>query len=186
MALPTIELDDTFTVYADVDTADEYASGSAHADAWRDITDEDVKSRYLVTATRVANRQIWRGDKIATDQPLAFPRTNMGITPEPVVDANGIPVDIIAGVIELAIAQANGEDIQSSSAVEDRIRSMSAGSVSITQARSDTIPTRFPQIVQELFRSFLGGSGSAFKGRASGVDAETLFPIELEYGPGGL
>lgn len=186
MALPTIALDDEFTVYAGVDAADKYASGSAHADAWRELTDDDAKGRYLVTATRVADRQIWRGDKAEADQPLAFPRINMGITPEPLLDDNDIPVDIVSGVIELAIAQANGEDIQSSAIVEDRVRAMSAGSVSITFARSDSIPTRFPQIVQELFRRFLGGSGSSFKGRASGVDAETLFPIELEYGPGGL
>lgn len=187
MALPTVDLDDTFTVYADVDTADVYASGAANADAWRAITDDDIKARYLVTATRVANRQNWRGDKADAAQPLAFPRVNMGITPDPVVDANGIPVDIVNGVIELAIAQSNGVDVLNvQSATDDRIRSISAGSVSITQARPTDIPTRFPQIVHELFRSFLGGSGTAFTGRATGVDAETIFPIELGFGVGGL
>lgn len=186
MALSTVDLDNEFTVYADVDEADAYLDGASHADAWRAITDDDAKARYLVTATRTLNRQNWKGDKVEITQPLAFPRVNMDVTPAPAVDENGIPVDIVSASIELALALAEGSDVQNQSSTVERVRSISAGSVSITNFRGVDDPTRFPQIVQELIQPFLGGSLGTFAGKATGVDTETVFPAELGFGLGGV
>jgi hypothetical protein len=187
MALPIVSLDSDFTVYADVDMADTYLDGASHADTWRALTDDDTKGRYLVTATRILNRQLWKGDKVASDQPLAWPRTNTGIDDSLLVlDTNGIPVDIDNAAIELALAIADGSEVQNQQTTVERVRSMTAGSVSITNFRGIDIPTRFPQIVQELLRLYLGGTGSTFVPKATGTDGETSFPAELGFNIGGI
>jgi len=87
----------------------------------------------------------------------------------------------------LALALMDGSDVQNFSTTAERIRSMSAGSVSITNYRGVDIATRFPQIVQELLRGYLGsGSGTGGAAKVYGVDGETTFPIELDYAPGGF
>lgn len=181
MTLPTVSLDSDHTVFANVEMADAYLDAASHADSWRALSDEDTKARYLVTATRIFNRQRWKGNKVATDQPLAFPRENMGITPEPVLNEDDIPVDVVNASIELALALVDGAEVQSNATTADRVHSMSAGSVSITNYRDADIPTRFPLIVQELLRDYLAGAGAVFASRANGVDGETIFPVELGF-----
>jgi len=187
MALPIVELDFDYTVYADLDTADEYLGGSSHASTW-DTLDDDQKGRYLVTASRLLNRQAWKGTKTVAGQALAFPRTGMNIIPEPVVDAEGLPIDVVNASIELALAIADGSEVQNQQTGAERIHSMSAGSVSITNFRGVDIATRFPQIVHELLRPFIGGTSDTTFGvaKATGVDGETIFPIELGYNTGGM
>lgn len=175
MALPTVDIDSgVYTTYASIDTADTYLGAAYHATGWSDLT-ENQKGQLLVTSTRTLDRQKWKGSKEEPDQPLAFPRDGMGISPEPLEDENGLPLDIIDASIELALAISQGSDVQTASSQATRIQSMSAGSVSITYFRNpDGTPTRFPTIVQELIQKFLGGDLTAYYNKATGVDAESV------------
>lgn len=172
-----------YPVYGDVSKADEYLSASFHADSWNNTFTPEQKAQLLVTATRVLDRQRWKGDKADTAQELAFPRINMNLIPDPVLDAtNGIPVDIENASFELALAIGDGSDVQNQQSTAERIQSMTAGSVSITNFRGvDEFPLRFPLIVQELLRPYLAGSGVTTIGaaKATGVDGETSFPADL-------
>lgn len=163
---------ETYTTYADVDTADIYAEAAIHATAWQDLgstltADLDAKGRALVSATRTLDRQVWLD---------AYNTFELRAVEQPIIDAS----------IELAIALLDGSDVQNVQTGVERIKSMSAGSVSITNFRGIDSPTRFPQIVQELLRGYLGSSGTGGVAQAFGVDAETTFPIDLSYGTGGL
>ena len=185
--MPTVSLDNDFEVFADVDMADEYMDGALHGDSWREL-DDDTKGRALVTSTRVLNRQRWKGTKTEADQALAFPRVDMNITPEPILNDDDIPVDIVSASIELALALVDGSEAQNEQTTAERFSSISAGSVSISNYRTSSLerPTRFPLIVQELLKPFLGGSGIAsFYAKATGVDGETIFPIDLGH-TGGI
>lgn len=180
MTIPVVTINSqNYDVYGDVPAADAYLDAASHATSWQAETDQTTKARLLVTATRMLDRQLWKGDKADAAQPLAWPRLNTGITPDPIVDGNGIPVDIINASFELALALMDGSEVQNQQTTRERFRSISAGSVSITNFRGiDDFPTRFPQIVQELLRNYLAGDGSTIMAKATGVDEDTTFPIE--------
>lgn len=165
--MPTVELDSTFTVYADIEDADAYADGASHAASWRALTDDDAKARYLITATRILDRQRWK-DEYNT------------------VALRAVEQNIIDASIEMAFALLDGSDLQTAQSTAEHIRTLTAGSVSITNFRGVDQPMRFPQIVTELLRGYLGGSSSSFVATVTGEDTETIFPVELGYNLGGL
>ncbi len=156
----------TFRVYAEEDTADEYALGAQHADVYRALALVD-RQRLLVTASRVLDRQIWK--------------TGYQTFEERVVVQN-----IIDASIELAIDLANGGEFQVNPTTAESVSSMSAGSVSISFRRGIYNYTCFPLIVQELLRDYLGASGGMFTPKSTGVADEATFPIDLGYLPGGM
>lgn len=178
-----------YTVFADVATADLYLDAAFQADSWRlGTTTQDMKARLLVTSTRILDRQLWKGDKFDEAQEHAFPRKNMGITG--LDDSVGVtPNGIVAGSIELALALLDGSDVQDQRSNAERIRSMTAGSVSITNFRGiDSFlgtggGTRFPLIVQELIGTYLLGSGFGVA-KAVGTDKESVFPGDYGFGRG--
>lgn len=195
MAAPTTEDvgSETYNVYADIDTADTYMTAALHGASWRAATIA-TKGMSLVTSTRVFDRQIWKGEKLDPDQPLQFPRTNMGI--DGLDDSAGVTPDAItAGSIELALALIDGSEAQDNQTTAERIRSLTAGSVSISNFRgTDSFlgsggGTRFPLIVQELVGPYLeGGSSNSTIGRARafGVDNCTRFPGRYGFTDGGV
>jgi hypothetical protein len=157
-----------YDVYADITTADLYLNAASHAASWRALTDDVDKARYLVTATRLLDRQTWL-DTYNT-QALRFAETA-----------------IINASIELALALLDGSTVQDRQTNAERIKAMTAGSVSITNFRGVDDPTRFPQIVQELLAPYLGGSSSTLGvAVAEGVDTETVFPSALDLSGGDL
>lgn len=166
-----------YDVYAEVATADDYleAEFSDAATRWRDatLTDADAKARALVSATRLLDRQMWAGSKTSDDQELAWPRTGTGISD---VDEDVVPQDIINASILIAADINNGVDISGSSSTDERIRSQTAGSVSISYFRDNSGGTRFPTAIQELLSKYLGGAGSGLTGvYASGTDRDSDF-----------
>lgn len=170
MPTPTIG---TNEVYASVSTADAYAEFASHAGVWN-TSDDDIKEPALVTATRMLNRQRWKGEKTDPTQELAWPRTSTGI--DGVTDTV-IPQPVIDGAIELAIALANGSDVQESQNQSQKIASLAAGSVSIAYFRgAEGTPNRWPQIIWELLRDYLeGGSLDALiSSLAFGTDGESI------------
>lgn len=166
-----------YDVYAPVADADAYlaAEFSDAATRWRDatLTDADAKARALVSATRLIDRQRWAGTKTDTDQALAWPRTGTGLTD---VEDDVIPLDIINASILIAADINNGVNVTGSSSTDDRVRSQSAGSVSISYFRDLDGGTRFPTAIQELLGRFMAGGAGAYGGvLVSGVDGESAF-----------
>lgn len=180
--MPTVSLDNDFPVYADVDMADAYLDGAYHGDTWRSL-DENAKGRSLVTATRTLNRQSWVGEVEVAGQDLAWPRINTGMTG---VDGT-TPDDIVNASIEMALSLVDGSELQNQQTTAERIRSLTAGSVSITNFRGINSATRFPQIVNELVAEYLSGGPEGMIGigmKVTGADTETIFPIEVGFTQG--
>lgn len=161
-----------FAVYADVADADLYLSAALHAANWRAATDE-TKAMALVTATRILDRQRWKGDKTDDDQPLSWPRKSTGLAG---VEDDVIPQAIIDASIEIASALVDGTDIQNEQNTSQKIQSLRAGSVALTFFRgAEGTANRFPLIVQELLSLYLiGGSGSFGGVITSGTDGESV------------
>lgn len=174
---------DLYPVYADVDTANEYLEAASHGSEWRDTTlSDDDKSRYLITAARLLDRQIWKGDKTSSSQELAWPRSDTGIDG---VDDDIVPENIINASIEIALALLQGSAIQDEQNTQQKTQSIKAGSVALTFFRSaDGVPIRFPLIVQELLRDYLSGPSSNLFGVFSGTDGETITGEDFGFSEG--
>ena len=160
--MPTQNIDSQpYAVYADTATADLYAAGAIHADAWRSV-DADTKARAVVTAARVLDRQAWQAAYDTFDKRVAV---------QNIVDAS----------IEIAIALVDGSEMQNST-TEQAISSMKAGSVAIEYFRGAEGPvTRFPRIVQELLAPYLGSASASIGSKSFGVDQRSIFPLNLGY-----
>lgn len=176
MDYPTVDIDgEEYPVYADVEQADEYLNAALHAtDVWPAL-DDDTKARALVTATRVLDRQRWRGVVYTSSPPqlLAWPRMNTGIVG--VIDTV-VPDAIGYATIELALALVSGTDAQGEQNTSQKIQSLRAGSVSLTFFRgAEGEPYRFPLIVQELLWDYLLGVGVGIGGtRSTGTDGVSV------------
>jgi hypothetical protein len=186
MSVVTIEGDE-FTVYGfntdGVADADEYAKGASHATAWRALTTDDEKGRYMVTATRLLDRQRWKGEKTVEGQDLAWPRTGTGVEG---VEDDVIPVDIVHACFELSFVLADGSDVQYEQNTAQKIASLGAGSVNISYFRgAEGLALRFPLPVHELVRDYLAGSslGSGLV-LSHGVEGESVTNQDFGYSGG--
>lgn len=152
-----------FDVYSDIGTADQYlaADATANGTAWRALADDDEKARYLVTATRLLDRQIWPGTKTESDQPLEFPRDSMG---SDCAEDGIIPQRLIDAASTLAAMMAAGIDVTGSASIQSEIKRQAAGSVSIEYFRPVDAIARFPLPVQELLGCLLSGGSSSVSG----------------------
>ena len=187
MAYLQVSLDTgDYNVYADLDTAEAYLGAAIHATTWNESDDDDAKGQALVTATRTLDRQLWAGSKTDAGQALQWPRTGTGVDG---VTNDAVPTDIINATIELALSLMDGSEVQNEQNTLAKVRSMSAGSVSITNFRGIEEALRFPLIVQELINKYLAGgtiSDTTFAPKAVGIDEETIFPVEVGFGTGGM
>lgn len=152
-----------FTTYADISDADLYLKGAYHATNWRALVDDDTKSRALVTATRILDRQRWKDD---------YDTFAERILVQNIIDAS----------IELANYIVDGVDVQNDQNISQKIQQLKAGSVSITYFRgAEGASLRFPLIIFELLRDYLAGGGATISGIATGVDTETITDDETDY-----
>lgn len=170
----------TFEVYADLNYVDEYLSAASHATAYQAETDETVKARWAVTATRMLNRQRWLGTKTVATQELAFPRTGTGVTG---VEDDTIPDNILFAYCEIISALADGSDLQTAQNTSQKIKSLKAGSAALTYFRgAEGAPTRWPQIIYELLRDFISsGSSSLASASSSGTDETSATAEDYSY-----
>ncbi len=171
-----------YPVYADHNVANAYLDGSASAaaDAWRAITDNDVKARYLISMTRTLDRQRWKGDKTEADQELAWPRTNTGVDG---VEDTVIPQAIIDACCEGAAMLADGADFESTQNQSQKIQSLGAGSARLSYFRGAEGPAyRFPLVVQELVGPYLASTGLSLTGVVSGVDEDVESVTAQDFG----
>lgn len=174
--MPTVSIDGTdYEVYADVEMANVYFAGSLNTDNWDAATD-DTKGKALITATRLLDRQSWKGTKTGVGSPaqvLAWPRDGVDC---PGVEAGVVPDGVINSTFELARYLLEGNDIQNEQNQSQKIQTMQAGSVSLTFFRgAEGVAYRFPLIVQELLGCYLSGAGGTVAGViATGVDGESV------------
>lgn len=173
-----------YEVYEDLDAVDEYLGGAAHAGNWRALTDDDVRGRYAVTATRILERQIWKGTATGlSGQTLAWPRSGTGVTG---VEDTVIPDGVLNAYYELCSALTDGSELQNEQNTAQKVQSLSAGSVSITYFRgAEGEPLRFPLIVQELLNPYLAGTGTSVAGAiTTGTDGCSVTGNDFGFNSG--
>ncbi len=152
-----------YITYADVVDADLYLLAAFHGATWRALTDTDEKSRALVTATRILDRQRWK------DSYDTFAERE-------------VVQDIIDASIELANYLVEGNDPQNDQNVSQKIQALKAGSVSITYFRgAEGANLRFPLLIFELLRDYLAGGSATLTGIATGTDKETITDDPIGY-----
>jgi len=170
-----------YDVYATIEDADAYLGAAYHADSWRALTDDDVKGMLLVTATRTLGRQTWLGSKTVSTQPLAWPRSETGVTG---VTDTVVPEDIINASIELALAILDGSTVQDDQNTAQKIQTLKAGSVGLTYFReAEGKPLRFPLIVWELVKKYLGSAIMIVGASSSGTDGVSV--TDTDFGRSG-
>jgi hypothetical protein len=182
--MATITIDGTeFEVYADIDDADTYMKGAFHGQTWLEL-DEALKAQALVTATRILDRQEWRGEKADPEQYLQWPRSGVSIGGEPLSD-DTFPVGIRYGTIELALILTQGTDVQNEQNTAQKIQSLRAGSVALSFFReAEGEPLRFPLIVHELISKYLLSGAVVLTGIATGVDGKTTTGEDFGFSRG--
>lgn len=172
--MPTVEIDgEEFETYASLEDANKYMKGVFNNSTWFDpLSDPETKARALVTATRLLDKQCWKGEKLDSSQPLQWPREVDGVS--------GTPDAIVQGCIELANLIINGSDVVTNvQPGVQTIQSLKAGSVAMSFFRDAeslfTKNARFPVEVQELIGPYLCGSTTAISGSmASGTDGYSV------------
>ena len=188
----TVSIDGTdYESYVSLETADAYLNAAQHGATWRAQTDDDEKGRAIVTAVRILDRQIWKGERNPDASPtsqLEWPRINTGVEG---VEDNLVPQDILDATCELALFLMDGSAVQTDPAAQTKeTSSLKAGSVSISYFKGAITaekvnPDRFPLPVQELVQPYLGGSGVAVCGAAYGTDGESVTEEDFGFTGGG-
>lgn len=164
-----------YDVYADIATADEYLNASPDYATWDALTDP-VKGRYLITATRILERQRWQGSKTDDDQLLAWPRSGLTYPDGTAVDENGIPQQIVDACCEIALSLALGTDVQGTATTARTEKRLKAGSVEVEYFRgAEGAGYRFPLPIHELIGYWLAGAALTLTGTGSGMDGESAF-----------
>lgn len=177
-----------FPVYATVDDANAYMTGNFNNGTWFDATtDAETKARLLVTATRILERQKWKGTASGlSGQLLAWPRTGTGVAG---VTDDEVPEDIEFACVELANLILDGNDVETNvQPGVQTIQSFKAGSVAISYFRDAESPftknARFPTVVQELVGKYLDGGDIAVMGTATGTDGESVTGEDFGFSSG--
>lgn len=162
----------TYTVYANVATADDYFNGSLSSADWSALT-ADEKARALVTSTKTIDRQQWQGEKTDPLQELAFPRTGVvDCAGNDVTSAMTLTVVTEASIL-LALDIFTNSAVLTSVSTEDLTKRLKAGSVEIEKFRasSDSVSSgRFPLPVQELIGCYFSGRSSIAGALSYGTD----------------
>jgi hypothetical protein len=185
-----------FDIYGTQAAAKVYFSAALSGAAFLGAADLTQK-KALVSSTRMIDRQSWAGQKTSPAQPLDFPRTGL-------VDEDGLPVS--SATVPLAVEEASYElasalisdpTLETAPASGSNVRRLrTRDKVDVIEQEVETEyfrPTllvfgRFPTVVQELLRPFLGGSASSIGPWISGGGVESAFldPDEFALTDEGL
>jgi hypothetical protein len=172
----------TYEVYSDVDTADDYFLASTNFTAWDAYTD-DEKSRGLVSATRLIDRQVWTGTltTISPSTGLKWPRTSVTDCDGDAVDEDAIPDGIIEASQLLAFYLLEGTITTTSNTTQDRTKRLKADTVEIEYFRldPDVAGGRFPTDILELIGCFLSSSTQIAGSISYGTDGT---PADTDFG----
>jgi len=182
---PTPPPDANANSYSDLATANTYLDDSVRAGAW-EFLDDDTKSRALITATRLIDKQCLVGEQTDPDQPLHFPATGVVDKEGDEVPDNEVPLGVVYATIELAYGLSQNEALETSANTGSNTKRLRAGSAEIEKFRPGSASgsagvKRFPTIVQEYLAPFLkkiGANGAA----AYGSDQTSQFDNCDTYG----
>ena len=153
--------------------ADTYFTDAIHADTWRDASNTN-KDRSLVTAYRMLDRQVWRGEQTQPGvQTQDWPRTGLTDPEGTEVDDSAVPQFIIDAQCELALSLLSDPAVQTNEDTGSNIKRLGAGSAQIEFFRGTDGP-RFPTIVNELLGFYLAG-GELSAPFAGDLDQQTRF-----------
>lgn len=185
--MPTVSIDgNSYDVYVSLADANIYLAAqiSSAGDAWRAATDT-VKSRGIVSATRLLDRQSWAGTPVGGTH--AFPREGLTYCngSGDVVPSNAVPQEVVDATSELAAMLVEDPSIQGSPSTQNGIQSLKAGSVSIAYFRIDpALFARLPTAIQELLGCWLQGFDAITAGTAFGTDRQSQFEDEFLFNDG--
>lgn len=176
----------SYDVYISLADADAYLEAQIAATNWQAETDDDVKERAIVSATRLLDRQIWQGEKTDPYQLHAFPRTGLTYPDSgDDVPSDAVPQEVLDATAELASLLLDGSDVQTNADPNTSlVQSLKAGSVAISYFRGEPLASRLPTIIEELLGFWLQGSQIAVTGVATGTDRESQFEDEYDFNQG--
>ena len=140
--------------YATVAEADAYFADRLSGASWASISPE-MKAKALISATQKLDEMRWKNSAIASDQPLAFPRTGsyfdkrMGayipMTPTP----NAIRIS----AIEMALFLLENPDSQETGSY---VKELKVGPIELKGLERTS---KQPSVVQNALADMLDGSG---------------------------
>lgn len=177
METPYIDIGSVrYFVYGTPAFVSTYAAGSTNAEAWDEL-DEDGQNRICITATRIFERQRWRGEKADEDQDLAHPRTGLKDLDGNDVDSTDFHPMLLDGFCEFCLALAEDADLAGQSTTDNDVYSLSAGSVALTFFRgAGEKAGRFPpQIIELIGLWLISASGAATAAIATGTCGKSVF-----------
>lgn len=157
--------------YIDVAGASSYFEDALHAASWQ-AADAGTRTQSLVTATRMLDRQKWRGSKTDPSQDLAWPRTGLSDIEGQPLNQDEVPGFMLDATCELALALIEDSDIQNQADTGSNVSRLKAGPAEIQYFGSNTSGPRFPIIIHELVGFYLAGSTLPLP-FASGTDAQS-------------
>jgi len=167
VSTPTTGL--TGNSYATVAEADAYLDDSLVAGLTWVAVDPDSKSRALLTATRIIEKQCWQGSPTdeSPTQTTQWPRTGVMDKYGNAIDSATVPDQIVSATIELAFELSQDSTGETSGGTGSNNKKLQAGSASIEFFRPSGGPNgagseyRFNPHIQELIGQFLDGQTGA-------------------------
>lgn len=135
--------------------ASTYFTDSLRNSSWTALSDS-TKDQSLVTATRMLDRQVWMGEKTLPSQSLQWPRTGVTDAYGDAVDSVIVPQAIKDACCELALSLALNPSGETNANASSNIKRVSATKGTDIEFFRPTTAGRFPTIVQELVKAFLG------------------------------
>lgn len=180
LTIATVE----YTSLCPLEFAEEYLAVDTAASGWA-AGDAETRKKWLVQATRIFDRQDWRGEKTDAANEHEWPRTGLsGIDPET------IPLVMQQATAELASQIANGYDAAGQATTAGGIKRQKAGSVEqeffAPGTAGQSAGYRFPLPVWELIDDLIegGGSGELFGGSTStGTCGRSITYEDYTQGP---
>lgn len=143
--------------YATVAEADAYFEDSMHAAAWEALPDNS-KAQFLVSATRLVDREPFTGVALSSEQMLAFPRDGEYYDAKLSIQRsmNPTPLVISHAVFELALHLSQDASVLQDAASFSRL---TVGPITLERPVS---ASKVPKSVSDMLKPLTGGSGNVW------------------------
>jgi len=175
-------------------SATTYFLGQLNTTNW-DAASSTDRAKALVTASTILDKQRWVGEPTdkATPQALAWPRTGVVDCDGDAVATDEIPADVVHASYELAKAILDDATVQTATSTGSNTkRVLTRKKVGDLETEDETeyfsptnvgqaAGTRFPAIVQEYLKCFIGGT---LQGATVTGSQESVF-LTFDYSVGG-
>lgn len=163
----------SFEGYANVGEADAWLAASIVASNWQASTDDDKKTKCLVSATRWIDGQQWQGEPVHEFH--AFPRSGLENSLGEELPTDEIPTEVNIGCIELANELFVNPTLFTTIS-KTTAKSLGAGPARIEYFRPESgvqVQTVFPKSVMQWLGKWLSGAGVAGVPVATGTHGDS-------------